>query len=48
LWKVIVFTRRPGTMKAGISAREIVIYSVYPEYFRAGNSIGSIDIYETS
>ncbi|WMT53770.1 hypothetical protein [Ferroplasma acidiphilum] len=48
MWKVIVFTRRPGTMKAGISAREIVIYSVYPEYFRAGNSIGSIDIYETS
>ena len=41
LQRVIIFTRRPGTMKGEICVRNIIVYSVYPEYFRPGNFPGS-------
>ena len=38
---LIIFTRRAGNMQAEICARNSVVYSIYPEYFRPGNLPGS-------
>jgi hypothetical protein len=43
---LIIFTRRPGIKELRIYARDIIVYSVYLEYFRPGNATGCTVYYE--